>query len=85
MSRIAASQVSSISELKRSPARVIEDAVEEGAVAILSHNKPVAYLVDTETYEAMLDRLEDYEDLKKVIARQGQPVTYVALDELDDL
>ncbi|MAU61384.1 MAG: hypothetical protein CMI62_11735 [Parvibaculum sp.] len=85
MSRISASQVSSISELKRSPARVIEEASEEGAVAILNRNKPVAYVLDPETYEAMLDRLEDYEDMKKVIERQGQSVTYVTLDELDDL
>lgn len=84
MSRLAASQVSSISELKRSPARVIEEAAE-GAVAILNRNKPVAYLVDPETYEWMLDRLEDFEDMKKVIERQDQPVTYVTLDKLDDL
>ena len=42
-------------------------------------------MLDPETYEAMLDRLEDYEDMQKVVERQNQPVTYVTLDKLDDL
>lgn len=81
MPRISAQAVSSISDLKKSPARVIAEA-GEGAVAILSHNKPVAYLLDAAFYEAMIDRLEDLEDMKKVVERQDQPVTYVDLEDL---
>jgi len=85
MSRVlVANLVSSISELKRSPGRVIEEAAD-GAVAILNRNKPVAYVLDPASYERMLDLLEDYEDMKKVIEREGQPATYVTLEQLDEL
>lgn len=68
MSRISASTVFSISELKKAPARVVAEAAE-GAVAILSHNKPVAYVLDAQFYEAMIDRLEDLEDRRSSSVR----------------
>lgn len=42
----------SISELKRNPTAVIDQAQDQ-AVVILNHNKPTAYLVPVATYEAM--------------------------------
>ena len=50
----------SISELKKNPSRLIEEAGGE-SVAILNHNKPTAYLVPAETYERMSKLLEDIE------------------------
>ncbi len=49
-----------ISELKRNPSRLLEDAQGE-SVAILNHNRPTAYLVPAESYEALLERIEDLE------------------------
>jgi antitoxin StbD len=81
MDRIFASASVSISDLKKNPSRVIHDA--EGApVAILNHNKPSAYLVPAETFEAVMEKLEDYELSKLVEARAGEPVVKVKLDEL---
>ncbi|ABS65201.1 prevent-host-death family protein [Parvibaculum lavamentivorans DS-1] len=74
MPRIAATAISSISALKQSPARIIEEA-GAGPVAILNHNKPVAYLVAPDTYERMLEALADHEDMKRVLHREGQEVT----------
>lgn len=42
----------SISELKRNPTAVIEQAQGQ-SVVILNHNKPTAYIVTVEAYEAM--------------------------------
>lgn len=58
MQRIHASQVASISELKRNPSKVIENANGE-AVAILNHNTTAAYIVPTKMYEKMLELMDD--------------------------
>lgn len=81
MDRIYASASISISELKKNPSRVINEA--EGApVAILNHNKPSAYLVPAETFAAVMEKLEDYELAQLVEERQNTPIIKVSLDEL---
>jgi len=57
---IHATQSVGISALKLNPTAVIESA-DGRAVAILNRNKPVAYLLPADQYEALLDPLEDYE------------------------
>lgn len=70
-----------ISELKKNPMAVM--AQGEGApVAILNRNKPVFYAVPSQTYEALLDRLEDLELAATVCARLDQPEIEVSLDAL---
>ena len=59
MTQILAKYTTSISELKKSPSLVIEDADNE-AVAILNHNKPCAYIVPSTLYEIMMDIIDDY-------------------------
>ena len=81
MDRILASASVSISDLKKNPSRVINDA--EGApVAILNHNKPSAYLVPAATFEAVMEKLEDYELAKLVEERADEASVRVNLDEL---
>jgi antitoxin StbD len=81
MHRILSRQTVSISELKKNPAAVIEAAQGE-AVAILVHNRPSAYLVPADTYERMLDRLEDAELAAIVRSRKTERTVKVKLDEL---
>jgi len=50
MIRILANYTTSISELKKSPSSVIENANGE-SIAILNHNRPSAYLVPSDVYE----------------------------------
>jgi len=76
MEAIHATQSVGISELKLNPTAVIESA-DGGAVAILNRNKPVAYLLPADQYEALLDRLEDYELADIVRARQDEPLVEV--------
>jgi antitoxin StbD len=56
MEQVLASRSVSITELKRSPSAVLEQAGSE-PVAVLNHNRPAAYLVPPHVYEAMLGRL----------------------------
>jgi antitoxin StbD len=70
-----------ITELKRNPMIVVEEAEGE-TVAVLNRNKPVFYAVPAEAYEAMLERLEDAELAAIVRAREGQPRIKVDWDDL---
>jgi antitoxin StbD len=56
MEQVFATRSVSITELKRSPSAVLEQAGSE-PVAVLNHNRPAAYLVSPEVYESMLQRL----------------------------
>jgi antitoxin StbD len=64
MEQVLASRSVSITELKRSPSAVLEQAGSE-PVAVLNHNRPAAYLLSPEVYEAMLERLNA--DLRQAI------------------
>lgn len=73
----------SISELKKNPSALLTQA-SGSPIAVLNHNKPAAYLIPAETYEALMDMIEDYELAKIVEERRGdkdQAVT-VSLDDL---
>lgn len=67
--QILTRNISSISELKANPMKVLEDAGGE-AVTILNHNKPVFYCVPVEEYKQQhtpqwhLDRLEELENME---------------------
>lgn len=56
MEQLLATRSVSITELKRSPSAVLEQAGAE-PVAVLNHNRPAAYLLSPEVYESMLERL----------------------------
>ena len=71
----------SVTELKRNFAAVLATA-KEAPVAVLSHNKPEAYLLSAKYYESMLNALEDMEDKRLVEERRTGPFVEVTLDEL---
>ncbi len=56
MEQVLATRSVSITELKRSPSAVLEQAGRE-PVAVLNHNRPAAYLLSPEVYASMLQRL----------------------------
>ncbi|ACV36212.1 type II toxin-antitoxin system prevent-host-death family antitoxin [Accumulibacter sp.] len=64
MEQVLASRSVSITELKRSPSAVLEQAGSE-PVAVLNHNRPAAYLLPPHVYAAMLERLNS--DLRQAI------------------
>lgn len=81
METILADKTVSVTELKRNFAEVVNEA-EGGAVAILNHNKPEAYLLSAAYYERLLDRLEDLEDIRLVKERGKRPFVEVEFDDL---
>ena len=81
MSTVLSSTTIGITELKRNPMIVVEEADGE-AVAVLNRNKPVFYAIPAEAYEAILERLEDAELAAIVRAREGQPRVDIEWDDL---
>lgn len=70
-----------ISELKKNPMAVLQQG-EGFPVAILNRNQPVFYAVPAQTYEQLLDRIEDLELAALVRERQDEPEVSVNLDEI---
>ncbi|MBU1058239.1 MAG: type II toxin-antitoxin system Phd/YefM family antitoxin [Proteobacteria bacterium] len=83
MESVLANCSASISELKKNPSALIDQSDGE-PIAILNHNKPTAYLIPAETYEALLEKLEDHQLGIIVKERQLEKISAVeiTLDEL---
>ncbi|CUA93992.1 type II toxin-antitoxin system Phd/YefM family antitoxin [Thiomonas bhubaneswarensis] len=71
----------SISELKKNPTAVIDEA-DGFPVAVLNHNKPAAYLVPAAAFEAMMEKLDDLELVRLVKARENEPTVKVDPNDL---
>lgn len=83
MQSIYASQVASISELKKNPTKLINEA-NGAAVAILNHNTAAAYLVPVEMFEQIIDVLDEHELQRIVEKRLSIDFDSIAVD-IDDL
>ena len=83
MESVLASCSASISELKKNPSALIEQSDGE-PIAILNHNRPTAYLIPAKTYEALLEKIEDYQLGLMVRERQHEKISAVEVtfDEL---
>jgi antitoxin StbD len=68
MRQVLADCSASISELKKNPTALLNDS-EGSPIAILNHNKPAAYLIPAETYEWMVELIDDYQLAKLVEER----------------
>jgi antitoxin StbD len=83
MKPVLANCSASISELKRNPSALIEQSDGE-PIAILNHNKPTAYLIPAQTYEELLESIEDYQLGILVKERQNEKISAIAVD-IDEL
>lgn len=81
MQRVEAEMAVSVSDLKKNP-RAVVDGAAGGAVAILNHNRVMAYMVPADTYEALIDALDDQALVEIVKARAGEEGVPVDLDDL---
>ena len=83
LTKIQADLSVSISELKRNPQAIIDDAHGE-AIALLNRNKPTAYIIPAKTYEMLLEMAEDIELGRIIEQRKGEKADAIAvsLDEL---
>jgi len=71
----------SVSDLEKNPTAVV-DGARGNPVAILNHNRVMAYMVPADTYEALVDALDDQVLIEIVRARAGEKGEPVGLDEL---
>jgi antitoxin StbD len=78
MSIILTQKTASLSELKRCFSDVLKEA-DDGAIAILSHNKAKAYLLSATLYENLMNYLEDTNTLQERV--NGTFIEF-SLDEL---
>ena len=83
MEAVLANCSASISEMKKNPSALI-DASDGEPIAILNHNKPTAYLIPADTYQQILDRLEDFELGLLVKERQNEKEQAIEVD-IDEL
>ncbi len=83
MKQVLTSCSASISELKKNPTALLNEA-EGSPIAILNHNIPAAYLIPADTYEWLMDKLEDAELAQIVNDRMSEKdkAIEVSLDEL---
>ncbi len=83
MRQVLADCSASISELKKNPTALLNEA-DGAAIAILNHNKPAAYLVPAQMYELLMEQLDDYELTKVIESRRGDlsQAVEVSIDDL---
>lgn len=79
--RILTELAASISELKANPMKVAMSANGE-AIAVLNRNEPAFYCVPAETYELLMDHIEDLELLRIAESRKDEESTRVDLNDL---
>ncbi|ENP7383844.1 type II toxin-antitoxin system Phd/YefM family antitoxin [Vibrio parahaemolyticus] len=78
---ILADNSTSISELKKNPMAVIEQA-EGFPVAVLNRNQPAFYCVPADAYEMLMDKLEDIELAQIVKEREHSEEIEISIDDL---
>jgi antitoxin StbD len=79
--RIQADLAFSVSELKRNPMAVVNAARSE-AVAVLNHNKVVAYVISPAVWEVLQDLYDDVKLAELAEAGDNEPVVEVSIDDL---
>ncbi len=84
MEQIYANYTASITELKKSPTKLLEMSGNE-PIAILNHNKPSAYMIPAEMFEKMMDILDEYflaKDVEERLNYKEDELIKVDIDEL---
>ena len=79
--RILTEATASISELKANPIKVALSAHGE-AIAVLNRNEPAFYCIPADTYEFMIDHIEDLELLAIAEQRKNEASVKVSLNDL---
>jgi antitoxin StbD len=83
LTKIHADYTVSITELKKNPQTLIDNAHGE-AIALLNRNKPTAYIIPAETYENLMELADDIELGQIIEERKAEKVdaVEVSMDEL---
>lgn len=81
MHHILSETTASITALKANPMLIVASGGGE-PIAILNHNAPAFYCVPTDTFEQMMELLEDAQLAQLIKSREGEREIAVTLDAL---
>ena len=81
---VLADSIVSISEFKKNPMAVIKKMGGE-PICVINRNKPAFYCISADTYERLMDQLEDAELAEIVRTRMDNPCEEITLEELSKL
>ena len=83
LTKIYANYTVSISQLKRNPQALIDDAHGD-IIALLNRNRPTAYIVPAETFDWLMEVAEDLELGRIIEERKSEKAdaVEVGIDEL---
>ena len=81
MQTLFATQVASISELKKNPTKLINDSHGK-PIAILNHNTAAAYLIPVETFERLMDLIDENELDNKVKQKISEYYKHIKINIL---
>jgi antitoxin StbD len=81
MQRVEAEIAVSVSDLKKNPTAIMNEA-GGSPVAVLNHNRVMAYMVPAETFETMMEQLDDIKLAEIIKQRSGEVPVPVVLDDL---
>lgn len=81
MQRVLAERIISASEFARNIRATMREA-QTGPIALLDHNQIKAYLVSKDSYEAMLERLDDSNLAALIRARRQEIAEATSLEDL---
>ena len=83
LTKIYANYTVSISQLKRNPQALIDDAHGD-IIALLNRNRPTAYIVPAETFDWLMEVAEDIELGRIIEERKSEKAdaVEVGIDEL---
>lgn len=62
------SKTASVTKLRNNLPKYIDELPEEGALIVIRRSETAAYLLSPAAYEAILSRLEGFEDIRDMIA-----------------
>ncbi|EJM66431.1 Phd-YefM [Pseudomonas sp. GM50] len=81
MQCVLAERIISISELAKNVGAAMRDT-QAGPIAVLDNDRITAYLVSADLYEAMLERLDDFDLAILIRARSQEIAEPISLDDL---
>ena len=79
--RVEADLAISITDFKKDPTATFRMARSQ-AIAVLSHNKVVGYVISPEAYDGFLEMAEDLHDLAEIERTKDEPTVRVELNDL---
>ena len=83
MNQILSDYSTSVTDLKRNPNALLEES-QGMPIAILNHNKPIAYLIAADTYEVFLELIED-KKLAEIVSERKKEYKKSIKVKLNDL